>query len=452
MEVTIVLPKPAGPEAAPANDGSARSAGFPAGGAKGGHAFRRIFGALVGRQNPAEGSDGLRTDGVEAEAAGELRGEAADAVAAGLSWAESALAVMAPAIPLQKAAPAADQAVSPVASPEGPAGVTVAAEAISSDPRSALAAVGPDEAPAMPEAAKGVGIDGAFRPASADGASFHPASADGGSVKAVPADVSQPSDLSEGVAGEGRPGQAEGFAEANAAHGHAASPKPETGGVFVFDKGRSPGAGGPLPDAGAPTAEGLAAEGVGSAARDDAGRQTGAAPEHGLHQAVPAGSTPEQPVGAPGGPGATAEPEGAVTVRELFDRLVSHASVHRGPEGTILHLHLQPEHLGRVQVHLSWQGQALSAQFVVDHPEAWRVLEAGLADLQQLLRREGLEVAGLNVALGHERQSGGRREDGGAGQAPAAVRPVAGFVTAAVPAVTRDTGRVPGEGRLDYLV
>lgn len=106
--------------------------------------------------------------------------------------------------------------------------------------------------------------------------------------------------------------------------------------------------------------------------------------------------------------GTVAEPR--LPVDELLRLVAERARVHSGPEGTTLHLTLEPEHLGTVRLEVTWQGDAVAAYFGVDTPEARALIENGLRWLEESLRAQGIAVASLQVALGGARGgSGGQR-------------------------------------------
>lgn len=176
---------------------------------------------------------------------------------------------------------------------------------------------------------------------------------------------------------------------------------------------------------------------------DDAPLDAGAADRLGL-------SAPAQD----SSPGPARRPEAAlrpaadlrVRVDELLRLVADQARVHAGPEGTTIHLSLEPEHLGPVKVEITWHGDAVAARFGVETPEARAMIEHGLRRLDDALREQGIAVASLQVALGGARDWGG----GHRRAAPEDRSDSAGSSTRGLTAVEAARPRAPA-GRVDFL-
>lgn len=76
-----------------------------------------------------------------------------------------------------------------------------------------------------------------------------------------------------------------------------------------------------------------------------------------------------------------------------------------------IRLSLNPEHLGRVRIRLSLDGNQLSGQIVAENQDAARLLQDHLQNLEQSFREGGFERGKLDVSV----NDGNPREQGSGG-------------------------------------
>lgn len=94
--------------------------------------------------------------------------------------------------------------------------------------------------------------------------------------------------------------------------------------------------------------------------------------------------------------------------RELVERALL-APNHSG--GTTVELALRPEHLGKLHVRLHWDAGSLRAQLITDNAAGHSLVQENLPLLRDALDRHGINIGGLEVALGD-------RDNGRAGEQP----------------------------------
>jgi hypothetical protein len=75
-----------------------------------------------------------------------------------------------------------------------------------------------------------------------------------------------------------------------------------------------------------------------------------------------------------------------------------------------IRLHLNPPHLGRVQIHLSGDGNHLTGRLVVDEQAAYHLLETQWQGMRQRLEEAGITLGKFEVAWNGAGQSGNRHE------------------------------------------
>lgn len=63
-------------------------------------------------------------------------------------------------------------------------------------------------------------------------------------------------------------------------------------------------------------------------------------------------------------------------------------------------IHLKPEHLGKVHLHLTLEDGVLTAKFLVENQAVGRMLESNLQDLRQSLQEQGLKFGQVQVEVG----------------------------------------------------
>lgn len=119
----------------------------------------------------------------------------------------------------------------------------------------------------------------------------------------------------------------------------------------------------------------------------------GAAPAGGAAAATPPLPAPlAAAAGGAGGQGATGNPSGALFARVLRAARMSHAhGISR------VHLVLDPEGLGEVEVEMALQRNEVEADLRADRPGTREEMRSRLPELRLALERLGLEVKGLTV-------------------------------------------------------
>jgi flagellar hook-length control protein FliK len=101
-----------------------------------------------------------------------------------------------------------------------------------------------------------------------------------------------------------------------------------------------------------------------------------------------------------------------------------HIAVSRG--GDRVAVHLEPEHLGRVEVILSRDAGGVTAHLRVESPQAHQALASELPALRQALEARGVSLVHVQVDLDDHsqggqrpgREAGGRRRRGASGGGP----------------------------------
>lgn len=122
-----------------------------------------------------------------------------------------------------------------------------------------------------------------------------------------------------------------------------------------------------------------------------------------------------------------------------------------GNEIQSAHVQIDQDAQDPVQISVSLQGDEAHVRFQVESPEIRRVLEGTTTDLRDLLRAQGLELAGVSIDAAGTPDTGARDADGGnprEGQRDNADN------AATAPARPQTAPRLPGNGshRLDVFV
>lgn len=153
---------------------------------------------------------------------------------------------------------------------------------------------------------------------------------------------------------------------------------------------------------------------------------------------VPQGSSasPMQQTGGLTDPAAgAASPRGEVSLTgnepwrpdAVLEWLARPEAVRETRDGLAVKLKLEPEHLGHLDLEVTWQGDAVSARFVVERGEAAAMLQQGFDRLAEALRAQGMEVATLEAVLADGTGRGGyqHQRERESNQAPRPEQPVA---------------------------
>jgi flagellar hook-length control protein FliK len=99
-------------------------------------------------------------------------------------------------------------------------------------------------------------------------------------------------------------------------------------------------------------------------------------------------------------PAAPARVERPVRLHELADAVKTTIRVAAGEGRTTARISLQPEELGRVEIHLRYDGAGVSASVATDSSAAAEVLTAASGELRRSLEAQGFTVLGLDVHQG----------------------------------------------------
>jgi flagellar hook-length control protein FliK len=87
-------------------------------------------------------------------------------------------------------------------------------------------------------------------------------------------------------------------------------------------------------------------------------------------------------------------------------------SLHEGRKA--VQIHLNPSELGSIDVSMQWQGDRLTAHFVVDRPETLDLLQRDIKILEQSLGDSGFssDNGGLSFSLRQQMENQGERRSG----------------------------------------
>jgi flagellar hook-length control protein FliK len=113
--------------------------------------------------------------------------------------------------------------------------------------------------------------------------------------------------------------------------------------------------------------------------------------------------------------------------------------LHAVAEGKkAIQVHLHPAELGAIDVRMQWQGDRLSAQFVVDRPETLQLLQRDVPALERTLSQAGinLEGGGLSFSLRQQQGNGqngqplysGATNSGDSGEMPVGDEPLGDII------------------------
>jgi flagellar hook-length control protein FliK len=92
-------------------------------------------------------------------------------------------------------------------------------------------------------------------------------------------------------------------------------------------------------------------------------------------------------------------------------------SLHEG--GKAVQIHLHPSELGSIDIAIQWQGERLTAHFVVDRPETLDLLQRDIKILEQSLGDSGFssDNGGLSFSLRQQMENQGERRSSNSNQA-----------------------------------
>lgn len=238
--------------------------------------------------------------------------------------------------------------------------------------------------------------------------------------------------LAESNVGEAAPAVDSGPAEGTAAATPAADPAPESVEAIASQPSTAPAPGSaaapPTPvDGGAPPGEPAApaSQGVVRTDGDATGKQPdgrgepdwgrGGEGDRPLPRASATGIAHAAPHSAAGelrtlqvGTAATSEAPPAApaslsaAVPPQVDQVVTAVIERVDAGGGEARIHLDPADLGEVVIHVRTEGDAVHVDIGAERPEAMQLLKDNTQDLSQLLGSKGMNLAGLDVALGQQ--------------------------------------------------
>ena len=142
----------------------------------------------------------------------------------------------------------------------------------------------------------------------------------------------------------------------------------------------------------------------------------------------------------------------AVAVRTLEKVETALKEVAKSHDGKTISLRLDPPSLGQVKIDVTLKDGVLHARMIAENPQVNQMLREKSPDLQQILRKLGLNVDRVTVAVGWEQGNAGRQPGSDRGRERSArevqvdTNVSAGAVDVANPAGT------PGVSELDHWV
>ena len=108
----------------------------------------------------------------------------------------------------------------------------------------------------------------------------------------------------------------------------------------------------------------------------------------------------------------TDQPTNRVSIAEIHQQLRAEMTSQQSNRTNAvrdLEFHLTPDHLGRLVVRITEQGNTLSAHFQVESTEARQMLETEMSSLRRELEESGIEFSRLDVSLQDREQRPQRR-------------------------------------------
>ncbi len=88
-----------------------------------------------------------------------------------------------------------------------------------------------------------------------------------------------------------------------------------------------------------------------------------------------------------------------VEMREIASQIIERIKVVIKPEQTSMELQLNPEHLGKVQLHVQSKEGSMTAQFIVQSEIAKEAIEGQLHTLKETLELQGIKVEAIEVTV-----------------------------------------------------
>lgn len=88
-----------------------------------------------------------------------------------------------------------------------------------------------------------------------------------------------------------------------------------------------------------------------------------------------------------------------VNVADIIEQITSHIKIHISAEATSMEMQLNPEHLGKVYLHISQQEGAIRAQFAAQNETVKELLETQMVELRQNLNQQGIKVDAIEVTV-----------------------------------------------------
>lgn len=93
-----------------------------------------------------------------------------------------------------------------------------------------------------------------------------------------------------------------------------------------------------------------------------------------------------------------------VNKQEVIEQIVEKAKVMINHGSTEMEISLKPDSLGKIQLRVALENQAITAQFVAESDQVKRILESSMVDLRKMLQDNGIQVQNLMVSVGHQGQ------------------------------------------------
>ncbi|MCL6588481.1 MAG: flagellar hook-length control protein FliK [Firmicutes bacterium] len=95
--------------------------------------------------------------------------------------------------------------------------------------------------------------------------------------------------------------------------------------------------------------------------------------------------------------------EGAPVDRnQLFSQIVERAKFMFANNHSEMEVNLKPDHLGKLQLKIVVENQAVTARFVAESQQVKEMIETNLNQLRDQLRQNGMQVENLTVTVGHQ--------------------------------------------------
>jgi len=95
----------------------------------------------------------------------------------------------------------------------------------------------------------------------------------------------------------------------------------------------------------------------------------------------------------------------SINREELFSQIVEHAKVMVNNGGSEMEVNLKPEHLGKLQLKVTIENEAVTAKFVTESEQVKEIIESNLGQLKRNLQESGMQVDTIMVSVGNHQGS-----------------------------------------------